>query len=149
MEQEIVKADKRYRTRLFSAYGICIVVLSLAIGFGLPPMLAFLRKCNFVTLMNVSEIGTIGFLIFFMGPACYLIYIGRKIILFKRVPYPGQKVIHDSKVITGKKAVLIGRILLTLGIGTICIVVAGAARSFYLFERFRHFNPFKGISGLA
>ncbi len=143
MELEVIKTDKQYRTRLFAAYAICIVVIFLAISLGVRPFRAYMDHLTFPALMNVSEIVIMCAMFVFVGPACYLIVIGRRIISSQRMPYPGQKVIHDTKVITGKRAVLRGRLLLFLGIFGICIALAGAARSHYLIEKFRHFNPFE------
>ncbi len=145
MELDIIKANKQYRTRLFSAYAICIVVISLAVGLGLRPFRAYMDHLTFPALMNVSEIVIMCAMFAFVGPACYLVVIGRRIIASQRMPYPGQKVIHDTKVITGKRAVLRGRLLLFLGIFGICIAFAGAARSHYLIDKFRHFNPFENL----
>jgi hypothetical protein len=97
---------------------------------------------TFPALMNATEIVIMCAMFVFVGPACYLIVIGRRIIASQRMPYPGQKVIHDTRVITGKRAILRGRMLLFLGIFGIFIAFAGAARSHYLIEKFRHFNPF-------
>ncbi len=143
MADNIVKMDKKYRARLFAAYGIFLTVICLAVGFGLPRFRAYMDRLSFPALMNVSEITVMCALFVFVGPSLYLILTGRKIIRSERMPYPGQKVIHDTKVITGPKAVFRGRLLLYLGIFGICIVLAGAARSHYLIEKFRHFNPFE------
>jgi hypothetical protein len=147
--QEIVKVDKQYRKKLFIAYILCIAAISLSLGLGLRPFINYLNHLYFAPLMNVSEACVMLILLCIIGPSCFLIYIGRRIIGSQRMPYPGQKVIHDTKVISGKKAVLRGRMLLYLGIAAIIISIAGAARSHYLFEKMRHFNPFAGMTKVA
>jgi hypothetical protein len=144
--QEIIKADKKYRNKLFLVYILCITALGLGLWLGLRPFLHYLDHLNFSPLMNVSEACIMLFLLCIIGPSCFLIYVGRKIIISRRMPYPGQKVIHDTKLLEGKKAVLRGRMLLYLGIAAIVISLAGAARSHYIFEKMRHFNPFAGMS---
>jgi hypothetical protein len=144
--QEIIKADKKYRNKLFLVYILCIAALGLGLWLGLRPFLKYLDHLNFAPLMNVSEACIMLFLLCIIGPSCFLIYVGRKIIFSRRMPYPGQKVIHDTKLLEGKKAVLRGRMLLYLGIAAIIISLAGAARSHYIFEKMRHFNPFAGMS---
>jgi hypothetical protein len=145
--QEIIKVDKQYRTRLFIAYILCIAAVSLCLGLGLRPFLNYLGRLHFAPLMNVSEACVMLFFFCMLAPACYLIYVGRRIIVSRRMPYPGQKVIHDTKVFVEKKAVLRGRMLFYLGLAAIIIAFAGAARSHVMFEKFRHFNPFENWRG--
>jgi hypothetical protein len=140
--QEIIKADKKYRNKLFLVYLLCIAALGLSLWLGLRPFLRYLDGLHYMPLMNLSEVCVMLFLLCIIGPSCFLIYVGRKIIFSRRMPYPGQKVIHDTKLLEGKKAVLRGRMLLYLGIAAIIISLAGAARSHYIFEKMRHFNPF-------
>ena len=142
MEQEILKADKQYRTRLLTAYLIGIAIVSLCLCIGVPRYLFYLHKLNIGSMLNIAEITTMVFFACFIGPAWYLIVIGRRIMVAKRAPWPGQKVIRDTKIIEGKKAVTRGKMLFFLGILTIVILIASAARCHYLFEKLRNFNPF-------
>jgi hypothetical protein len=143
MEQEILKADKQYRARLLTAYLIGIAVLSLCLCFGLPRYLAYLDKLRIKNMLDLAEISVMVFFACFIGPACYCVVVGRRIMVFKRFPYHGQKVIRDTKIIEGKKAVTRGRMLFFLGIIAIIILIAGAARSHYFFDKLRNFNPFQ------
>jgi hypothetical protein len=93
-------------------------------------------------MLNLSEISIMVFLACFFVPAGYLIRVGRKIIIAKRAPLPGQKVIRDTNILEGKKAVTRGKTLLYLGIFTIFILIAGAARSHYFFDKLRSLGPF-------
>lgn len=143
MEPEIVRTDKPYRQRLFTVYLVCLAALGLVLYFGLPPYFAYVNRVGFQDLMTASEITIICLLVPLVGPSIYLIVVGRRIIRSKRMPYPGQKVIHDTKVVDGSRAIRRGRTLLWLGIVCIFLVIAGVGRSVYLIETFRHFNPFK------
>lgn len=149
MEREILKADKQYRTRLLTAYLVGIAVFSLCLCFGLPRYCAYLRTLKIPDMLDITEISTMIFFACFIGPACYLMVVGRRIIFSKRFPFPGQKVIRDTKIIEGKKAVRRGRMLFILGMLTIIILIAGAARSHYFFEKLRNFNPFQSYKRLA
>ena len=142
MEQEILKADKQYRKRLFSAYLIGVAVVSLCLYFGLPRFLAHLDKLKLAGRLDLAEISLMVFFACFIVPACYLIAVGRRIMVAKRFPWPGQKVIHDTKIIEGRKAVNRGRMLFSLGIFTIVILAAGAARTHFIFDKIRNFNFF-------
>jgi|WetSurMetagenome_2_1015567.scaffolds.fasta_scaffold00046_11 hypothetical protein len=143
MEQEIVKLDKPYRRRLFTAYLLCLAAVGIALYLGLPAYFTYIKSANFQDSLTVSELSIIGLLVPLVGPSFYLMATGRRIIRSKRMPYPGQKVIHDTRVVEGKKAVVRGRILFYLGVACIVLVAAGIGRSVYLIEKFRHFNPFK------
>jgi hypothetical protein len=145
MDEAVVKVDKAFRNRLFAIYAVCIVAIASSIAFGLRPFKAYLDRLNFPQLMNATEAMVAGGLAIILGPSLYLIIVGRRIIGAQRMPYPGQKVIHDTKVISGRPAVLRGRLLLYLGILGILISFAGAGRSIYLVEKFRHFNPFEHL----
>ena len=145
MEQEILKADKQYRTRLLTAYLIGIVVLSLCLFFGVPRYLVYLGNLKIGNMLDLGEISIMVFLACFIGPACYCIVVGRKIMVSKRIPCPGQKGIRDTKIIEGKKAVARGKMLFFLGIFTIIMLIAGAARSHYLFDKLKNFNPFQSF----
>jgi hypothetical protein len=149
MGHTILKADKQYRNRLFTAYLIGIAGLVICLFFGLPRYLVYLDKIKIMSMLNLAEISVMVFLACFIGPAWYLIVVGRKIMVSKRTPYPGQKVIHDTKIIEGEKAVTRGKILFILGIITIVMIIAGAARSHYFFEKFRNFNPFPNSTRTA
>jgi hypothetical protein len=147
--QEFFRTDRRYRTRLFISYGAALLLLALFFRFGLPPFLAFLRGREIPAFLMITEICVMVFLLSFIVPALYLIYIGKKILHFGQVPYPGMKVIRDTKVIFGSKAVFRGKILIFLGILSIALAIAGSIASHYYFEKFRHFNPFTSPERLA
>lgn len=142
MGSQILKADKQYRAGLFKVYLIGIAVFSLAIFFGLPKYLAYLDKLKIGSMLNLAEISIMVFLACFTVPAGYLILVGRKIMAAKRAPFPGQKVIRDTNILEGNEAVSRGKALFYLGIFTIIILIAGAARSHYFFDKLRSLGPF-------
>jgi len=142
MGPQILKADKQYRAGLFKVYLIGIAALSLALYFGLPRYLAYLDKLKIGSMLTLAEISIMVFLSCFIVPAGYLIKVGRKIIIAKRAPFPGQKVIRDTIILEGNKAVSRGKALFYLGIFTIIILIAGAARSHYFFDKLRSLGPF-------
>jgi hypothetical protein len=146
---DIVTADKRYRTRLFVAYGAGLCTVALLLWLGLPRFVRHLNTLPVLAFINVAEICVVAFLLAFVVPAGFLIHTGRKVLHYKEMPYPGMRVIRDTKVVRGKKAMLRGRLLLILGIAAICIAVAGIVRSHYYFEKFRHFSPFHATNAIV
>lgn len=140
MSEQIVKADTRYRRKLFLGYGIGILLIAGLVFFILPLFLEYLRNCAIQEFLRVTEICVIVFLLSFIGPAVFLMRVGGKIIRHGQVPYPGMKVIHDTKVISGKKAIFRGKILVFLAILSIVVAITGVIASHHFFEKFRHFK---------
>jgi hypothetical protein len=149
MPEEMFLTDRRYRKRLFAAYATGLVLLAAVIWFGLPPFLRYLRACEVLKFLTITEMCAIGFLLSFMVPAFFLLMTGRKILIHKQAPYPGMKVIHDTKVIFGARAAFRGRLLIALGAVSILVAIAGAFVTHHYFEKFRHFNPFQSVVRLA
>jgi hypothetical protein len=143
MTQEIFKADRKYRKGLFTAYALGILFLGLFAWICLPLIVKYLDACAIPKFLNLTEICALAFLLFFIGPALFLINTGRKIIRHRQAPYPGMKVIHDTKVIVGKGAVIRGKLLVALGVFSILVALSGSVVTHYYFEKFRHFNPFQ------
>lgn len=140
MSVEIVKADKRYRRNLFLGYSMAILMIATLVFFALPPFLKYLRECAVLEFLRVTEICVIVFLLSFMGPAIFLMRVGGKIIRHRQVPYPGMKTIRDTKIISGNKAIIRGKILVFLALLSIVVAIAGVIASHYFFEKFRHFR---------
>jgi hypothetical protein len=145
VREEIFKTDRGYRTRLFAAYAAGIFILAAGIGFGLPPFLRYLDACAVMTFLTITEICAITFLLSFIVPAFLLLRTGRKILFHQQVPFPGMKVMRDTKVIFGKKAAFRGKLLIALGIFSILAALAGSFVTHRSFEKFRHFNPFHSV----
>ncbi|MBD3345831.1 MAG: hypothetical protein GF401_12280 [Chitinivibrionales bacterium] len=145
MQEEIVRADKTYRNRLFSGYALGAVFLVLIIKYVIPWFLLQLQELSIPRAMVVIETVAIIFLLSFIGPAYYLIITGRKILKFKRVPYPGMKVIRDTKVKRGKPAFLQARVLIGVGTLSILMSLAGSFMTHYYFVKFKNDPMFKGI----
>jgi hypothetical protein len=125
MDQEIVKVDKAYRNRLFVAYLVLIIAGVLIYQFALPYILQAFQNLPVRTAFIVAEVVFDVFFLCFIAPAVYLISIGRKIVRHSAVPYPGMKVIRDTIVITGKKAIFRGKLLAGLGYVSIAFAILG------------------------
>jgi hypothetical protein len=149
MTDQIIKTDKPYRKKLFTTYAIAIIVLVLFFWLVLPQCKAHLYTLPIMDFLLTTEIAVIIFLLLFIAPAVYLIRFGQKVLAHNQFPYPGQKVIHDTKVVTGKKAVSFGRMLIFLGILSLFMSVTGIVVSHVYFEKFRHFDPFHASSRVA
>lgn len=123
MEKVIIKTDKRYRRNLFTAYLILIVIGVVVVKWGIPAFRWYLVALPPKPMVETVETFIHIVLMLFIPAAAYLIFVGRKICIFKAMPYPGMKVIHDTVVVTGKKALVRGWSLMILGAIMILMVI--------------------------
>ena len=133
MEPEIIKADKSYRRMLFSSYLAGLALIFAAWRYLLPPCLDAFTHLKAPGYFFVAEFIVIVFLLLFAIPAVFLIRTGKKIIRSERFPFPGMKVIHDTKLITGARAVFRGKALVRLGYVSIGFAVAGSLAMHIIF----------------
>ncbi len=80
-------------------------------------------------------------LLLFILPSAYLIATGRRVIREGRRPHSGMKVIRDTVVSRGSKALGRGRILDWLGATSILLVAAGSSATRFIFYKFKT-DPF-------
>jgi hypothetical protein len=85
------------------------------------------------------------FLLCFIPVAVYVIIIGRRTCRYKAIPYPGMRVIRDTVVVTGKKAIIRGKGLIILGIVTIVLVIASMICTHYIILNFKQHPLFRSI----
>ena len=139
-ETQIIKADKKYRKNLFNVYLISISLLIVFWYWGIPLIREFLQALPVKQRVETLEaIGHILLLLFF-PPAIYLIYIGYKIRQSSLLPFPGMRVIRDTKVIKGKKAVLRGNVLVILGVIMIVTALISMTTTHLILVQFKQ-NP--------
>jgi hypothetical protein len=85
----------------------------------------------------VTETLGIGFLLFFIVPAVFLIVTGRRIVLEKRIPHTRMRTLFDTPIVRGPQATLRGYALICLGGFCIAAVLMGGAATHFLFYKFR------------
>ena len=125
MEREIVTTDRKYRRNLFSAYLLAIGVIAAFWRWGIPMLIKYLQHLPNKERIEMYELIGHIFLLLFIPAAVYLIIIGRKVCRYQAMPYPGMRVIHDTAIVRGKRAVFRGRSLIVLG--TVMIVSPSSA----------------------
>jgi hypothetical protein len=134
-EIKIIKADYKYRKSLFIAYGAVVIGGILFFAFIAPFLIAELKRLLPHASFIISEIIVITFLLAFFGPALYLISIGKKIKQHAQFPYPGMKVIHDTKVLSGKKALLRANLLIYLGCFACALAIVSSISVHCIFHK--------------
>jgi hypothetical protein len=140
LESDIVRVDKRYRRNLFSAYLVIIISALIVWNFGRPPLVLYVN--NLPNKQRIETIETVEHIIMllFIPAALYLVNIGRKVCRFKAFPYPGMRVIRDTVIIRGRKALFRGRSMIVLGAIMIVMVIASMIINHYLTLHFKN-NP--------
>ena len=134
----IVKTDKRYRRRLFTVYGICIVLGIVLFKWGVPSFSRHLAQLPVKARVETIERFIHTVLLLFIPAALFLIVVGRNVCRFRAMPYPGMKVIHDTVVVTGKPALLRGWSMIVLGGLMIMAVLASSLITHRIILRMKH-----------
>jgi hypothetical protein len=145
MQKEIIRGDQQYRRKLFTGYACLLVVAAGFFMFFVPFAKIYLNSLSIKTAFTIMEIAAILFLVSFIFPAVYIIGIGRAIVKHQSVPFPGMKVIYDTQVIYGAKAIMRGKLIIILGIVSILMAVAGGYSTHYFFKKFRGDPLFRTI----
>ena len=135
---EILKADPGYRRRLFSFYLGAIALGFIAWRYLLPLCFSAFNHLRGPVYFIVAESAVILLLLVFIIPAVFLIRTGNKIIRSERFPFPGMKIMRDTKVVTGSRALFRGRLLRRLGYVSIGFAVAGSIAMHILFIYIRN-----------
>lgn len=144
-EKEIVKADKSYRRKLLLSYMVAIFVGIIVWNFAIPPLLTNLEnlpnKARIETKESISHLVMLSFI----PVAIYVIIFGRRVCRYKAIPYPGMKVLRDTVIVTGKKAIFRGKCLIILGVVTIFLTVVSMICTHYIVLHFKHFPLFRSV----
>jgi len=128
-QQPVIKADKRTRTFFILAWIVCVCVGVVLTKWGLPWGQGQLERTEPATALVVVQI-VIGSVFLIAVPSgVYLFLFGRRVVACRQMPPPGTKVIVDTKVLVGAKAVARGRLMMALALLSI---VTGLAGGLYL-----------------
>lgn len=142
---EMVKVDRIYRRNLFGAYILAIVVGVALVKWVAPVAIGYVSNLPNKERVETLEILKHVALLFFIPPALYLIHIGKTVCRYKSMPYPGMRVIHDTKVVTGKKALWRGRSMILLGVVLIAMVVGSIVATHVITLRFKQHPLFRAV----
>ena len=124
--EQVIKADKRTRRFVFLAYLASVLVLAV---WALPWSESKLKQVeNSEVLLRIIRI-VIAFIFLSIVPfGMYLCWFGWRVIRHRQIPPPGTKVIVDTKVIEGDKAVTRGRLIIAI---SLLLVVLGLFGGLY------------------
>jgi hypothetical protein len=142
---EIVKTDKQYRKRLFNIYLIGIAAVIALWHWGKPMLINHIQQLPIKTQVETVEILSHFFLLLFIPAAIYLITIGRRVCRFKAMPYPGMKVIRDTVIVRGEKALRRGKSMVVLGTALIILVAISIISTHVIMLKFKHHPLFSPV----
>jgi hypothetical protein len=141
MEPVICKADRQYRTRLFTAYLVILILIGGLIALVIPTINNTVNRLPFAQGNRLIEAALICCLLGFIPAAIYCIVIGRKILRHDAFPWPGMKVIRDTLILRGLPAQRRGKALVILGWTFLLLMTAGISTIHWSYTRFIR-NPF-------
>ncbi|MEW6265321.1 MAG: hypothetical protein AB1641_19760 [Thermodesulfobacteriota bacterium] len=135
MAEEIIHADKKARKKV-----LILVVLAGIAGAGLAVWIApaYLRYLQGIEPGRAVVLVKTTLVILFLAPApigAHMFGLGRKAAREERFPPSGLKIIRDTKVITGRPAVIRGRIIQTLATVMILLSLSAALYCFLILPR--------------
>lgn len=130
MEQEFIRADREYRKkfvrRFIVIYLSCFLVGAVLILRVFPWAQGYLESLDCNTAFLVIKVTVIVIFLSILPIAVYLLRLGHRIVESQQLPPPGTKVIRDTKIIRGNKAITRGRMVIFLSVFMICISLIGA-----------------------
>ena len=115
-QERVIKADKRIRMFVILAYIVSVLVLAVLLRWVLPWSEGRLEQAEPEVMLRIIRI-VIAFIFLSIVPfGGYLCLFGWRVIRHRQIPPPGIKVIVDTKVIEGDKAVTRGRLIIIVAL---------------------------------
>jgi len=129
MTDRIILADKKYRKKIFIIYFVSVVLGGILIWWGLPWAKGYIQNMEPDRALN-NLIMLVRFMFLSIVPFCvYILSIGHKVLKHQQFPPPDTKVIKDTKIIEGEKALIRGRLVIAIALSLIVVCLIGG---FYL-----------------
>ncbi len=145
MDREILKTDTAYRRKIFNIYLTAVAFIIAFWRWILPVIVSRIQGLPNKERVEVLELTAHALLLLFFPAALYCIVIGNKICKYEAMPFPGMKVIRDTVVIRGKKALFRGRCMIALGTAMILIAVASMIVTHSIILRFKQHPLFRPV----
>ncbi len=124
-QERVIKADKRARMFFIIAWIVCVCVGAALIRWVLPWGQGRLEKAEPAKALLAIQIA-IGFIFLSTIPfSVYLFRLGLRAIRCQQMPPPGTRVIKDTKVLEGDKAVTRGRLTIALALALVALGLTG------------------------
>ena len=125
MTDRIILADKKYRKKIIVIYLISVALGAALIGWGVPWVKGHIKGLEPESALN-NLIILLRFMFFSIVPFGFLILShGRKVLIHEQFPPPDSKVIVDTKIVEGEKALMRGRLIIAAAVSLIAIGLIG------------------------
>ena len=135
---KIIKADKKYRKSIMVLYFAILTGCTVFTLLVLPALVYKFKHLPLQSSFIIGEIVIITFLLLFIVPSIYLIAIGKKTKMHTQFPYPGMKVMRDTPLITGKKAIGRANKLIYFGYCASVLSIVSSIHVHFIFLRITH-----------
>jgi hypothetical protein len=132
---KVIKADKRIRLLVILSYIISVLILAVLVGWILPWSEGRLKQAEPEVMLRIIRI-VIAFIFLSIVPfGLYMCLFGWRVIKHRQMPPPGTKVVVDTKVLKGDKAVTRGRLIIVMAFVLIVLGLFGGLYFPYKFGK--------------
>ncbi len=115
-QERVIKADKRARMIFIIAWIACVCVGAALIRWALPWGQGHLEQAEPAKALLAIQV-VVGFIFLSVVPfGVYLFRLGLRAVQCRQMPPPETKVIVDTKVLEGDKAMTRGRLMMALAL---------------------------------
>ena len=124
-QERVIRADKRVRMLVILAWIVCVCAGVALITWVLPWGQGQLEQAEPAKALRAIQI-VIGFIFLSIIPfSVYLFRLGLRAVRCRQMPPPGTRVIKDTKVLEGDKAVTRGRQITVIALALVALGLIG------------------------
>jgi len=125
VQERIIKADKQIRKVVILAYIVAVLIIAVLLMWVFPWSEDRLKQTEPEVTLRIIRI-VIAFVFLSIVPfGLYMCRFGWRVIRHKQMPPPGTKVIVDTKVLEGDKAVTRGKLIIAISLLLIVLGLYG------------------------
>ncbi len=135
MDGRVIKANKKVRRLVVAVCVISVLVMIALMLWVLPWGMSHLERQQPRVVLWVLEAVVAVIFLSVVPLAVYLYWLGRQVVRHRQLPPPGMKVIVDTRVIEGDRAVMRGRIVMALAVILLAVGLLGGLWLPYRLER--------------
>ncbi len=135
MNDRMIKADRKLRQLVIGICVLSVLIVLVLTGWVLPRGVRYLERQEPRTILWVLEAGTALIFLSVVPMAIYLYCFGRRIVRHRQLPPPGTRVVVNTRLIEGDRAVTRGRIVMALAIVLLALGLVGGLYFPYRLEQ--------------